>query len=194
MSTMKDMTETTIHVVPFSGNKSEYVPWEEKFLARAKRNGMKEMYLGTSKVDVPKSMDSLTVGKDDDKIKYSDLTTAMDTSTKQGMVAFNLVMSSKTTEFRDGHAGISWKRLLLKYQPDTGCQLTKLHKQYYASILKPGQDPETLGSKMSDANFLMYVVNNVPPEYVVIVDLLSRRIGRATDALKIEELRSEMNL
>jgi gag-polypeptide of LTR copia-type len=177
---------------------------------------MKEMYLGTNKVDVPKTADSLTVGKDDDKIKvrdmnemaYSDLIMAMDTSTKQGMVAFNLVMSSKTTEFRDGHAGISWKRLLLKYQPDTGCQLTKLHKQFYASTLKPGQDPdvwitslehirvqmETLGSKMSDANFSMYVVNNAPPEYDEIIDILSRHIGTATDALKIEELRSEMNL
>jgi gag-polypeptide of LTR copia-type len=94
----------------------------------------------------------------------------------------------------------------LKYQPDTGCQLTKLHKQFYASILKPGQDPdvwitsleyicvhmETLGSEMSDANFLMYVVNNVPPEYDVIVDLLSRHIGSATDVLKIEELRLEI--
>jgi biopolymer transport protein ExbD len=68
---------------------------------------MKEMYLGTNKVDVPKSTDSLTVGKDDDKIKlrdmnemaYSDLLMVMDTSTKQGMVAFNLVMSSKTTNF-----------------------------------------------------------------------------------------------
>jgi hypothetical protein len=175
MSTTKDMPETTIRVVPFSGNKSEYVPWKEKFLAQAKRKRMKEMYLGTNKVDVPKSADSFTVGKDDDKIKvrdmnemaYSDLIMAMDTSTNQGMVAFNLVMSSKTTEFCDGHAGISWKRLLLKYQPDTGCQLTKLHKQFYASIFKPGQDPdvwitlleyicvqmETLGSKMSDANF-----------------------------------------
>jgi hypothetical protein len=53
---------------------------------------------------------------------------------------------------------------------------------------------ETLGSKMSDANFLMYAVNNVPPEYDVIIDLLSRRIGSATDAFKIKELRSEMNL
>jgi hypothetical protein len=93
-------------------------------------------------------MNILTVGKDSDKIKmqdmnemaYSDLTLAMDTSTKQGLVASNLVMSHKTTEYRDGHAGISWMRLLLKYQPHTGYQLAKLHKQFYASMLKPGQD------------------------------------------------------
>jgi hypothetical protein len=53
----------------------------------------------TNAMAIPKSMDSLTVRKDNDKIKmrdmnkmtYRDLTLVMDTSTKQGLVAFNLV-------------------------------------------------------------------------------------------------------
>jgi hypothetical protein len=56
---------------------------------------MKEMYLGTNKVDVPRTADSLTVGKDDDKIKlrdmnemaYSDLIMAMELN-KAGYVCF----------------------------------------------------------------------------------------------------------
>lgn len=54
MSTTKKATrnvnkkngELTIRVLMFSGKKKDWVHWEEKFLAKAKCKGLKDLYLG----------------------------------------------------------------------------------------------------------------------------------------------------
>ena len=53
---MSEKQETSIKVIPFSGKKKDWVTWNEKFMARAKRRGYKDLLLG--KADIPKSTDS----------------------------------------------------------------------------------------------------------------------------------------
>ena len=55
---MSDMREETIRIIVFDGKSSSWPAWEEKFLARAKRRGYKDLLLrkvslGPTKDPVP---------------------------------------------------------------------------------------------------------------------------------------------
>jgi predicted deacylase len=86
--------------------------------------------------------------------------------------------------------------------------LAKLHKMFYASQLKQGSRPDEwlvelerirvlmaqMNSTMTDAQFMVHVMNNLMPDYDLVVDIHSRRIGAVTNPLTIEELREELDL
>ena len=59
--------EKTIRVITFSGKKTEWPIWEEKFLARAARKKYKDVLL--RKVEIPKSTDDLTTSNTENKKK-----------------------------------------------------------------------------------------------------------------------------
>ena len=44
--------DTAIRVILFSSKHNDWFDWEEKFLARAKRKGLKSMYIGKPE-DIP---------------------------------------------------------------------------------------------------------------------------------------------
>jgi gag-polypeptide of LTR copia-type len=127
---------------------------------------------------------------------------SIDTTTTAGMVAFRIVASTKTTDYPDGNAPIEWLRLKTKYQPDTGAKLSRLTKEFYSMDMKEGQDPEVfmtkleynrylmeeLGSKISDKQLKIHILNNLLMEYDVSVNLLATRITTTT----LEELRADL--
>jgi hypothetical protein len=51
----------------FSGKKKDWIPWEEKYLAKSKRYGHKDLLM--SKVTIPKSSDILVADEGDALIK-----------------------------------------------------------------------------------------------------------------------------
>ena len=103
--TESNQVEKTIRVLPFTGKKKEWGPWEEKFLAKAKRSGYKDVLLGNK--EIPKASD--TVDEEGAKIKdlnelgYHDLMLCMDTDTVGGNVAFHLVKGTKSPDYPDGN-------------------------------------------------------------------------------------------
>ena len=107
--------DTAIRVILFSGKHNDWFDWEEKFLARAKRKGLKSMYIGKPE-DIPVE-NKTSLSKDEEKlidlneIAYSELIMSIDTTTAAGMVAFGLVKASKSKDYPDGNAATSWKRL-----------------------------------------------------------------------------------
>lgn len=48
-----EVMETAIRLIPFSGHKSDWVTWDEQFLARARRRGYKDVLLARNKIPVP---------------------------------------------------------------------------------------------------------------------------------------------
>ena len=58
---------SAIRVIPFSGKCDEWPTWSEKFLAKAKRFGFKDVLLG--KVMIPKSTEEFDEESDDGKKK-----------------------------------------------------------------------------------------------------------------------------
>lgn len=91
--------ETSIRVITFSGKKKDWIAWEEKFLAKSKHRGYKDILL--RKVPIPLSGVYLDPTDATEKVLYkireknesgyTDLILAMYTETSSGKVAFNTV-------------------------------------------------------------------------------------------------------
>jgi gag-polypeptide of LTR copia-type len=86
--------------------------------------------------------------------------------------------------------------------------MVKLDKQFRDSSLKKGEDKEVwitqledisvrleeMGKKISEKQFMIHVLNNLPPDYDLQVALLESRIGDEKDPLTVSEIRSELSL
>jgi hypothetical protein len=109
------------NIVSYNGKKKDFAAWEEKWLAKAKRKGYKEVVFG----DVPIA-DQFDLMEDGDaaakevkmnicklnEFAYSDLILSIiDTDKSGGKVAFNIVKRSKTREYLDGNAAVAWQGL-----------------------------------------------------------------------------------
>ena len=101
---MTEDREKTTRILPFSGKKEHWAVWEEKFLARAKRKGYKDILLG--KKEAPKDSDTYDTSNDAGKelqrrrdaneLGFEELILSIDGKTKVGKVASSLVKEAKT--------------------------------------------------------------------------------------------------
>jgi hypothetical protein len=90
--------------------------WSEKFLAKARRYGLKDLLLGKVKVsrtDEDYDMESeegkkLTIAADMNELAYTELIFSIDDKTSSGKVAFNLVKGYKNKDYADGNANMAW--------------------------------------------------------------------------------------
>ena len=165
---MSEVREETIKVVTFDGKKSSWPAWEEKFLARAKRRGYKDLLLrrvdlGPTNAEVPadvpaeKRAEVLRL-RDLNEIAYADLILAVDTTKPTGRVVFNMIKGTKTPSYLDWNAQEAWASLKRKFQPNTAPTKSKLHNVFYKTTMKKGADPmnfitylEDIRPKLADA-------------------------------------------
>ena len=140
---MSDSKEETICVISFDGKKIGWSSWKEKFLARAKKKGYKDVLLGKTHVvkdSVPIASndpykDEKLKAREDNKAAYADLILSINTLRLAGRIAFNLAKSSKSNDYPNGHAATAWQSLERKYNPKTTTSRTKLHKEFYGAKL-----------------------------------------------------------
>ena len=140
----------TIRVIPFCGKVDEWPIWSERFLAKSKRFGFKELLLG--KLSIPTADEEIDLESESGKkksviiklneIAYSELILSVDIKTSSGKVAFNFIKGCKSKDYPDGNAALVWERLKNKYEPISAPSLVKLEKQFRELSLKKGQDPE----------------------------------------------------
>jgi len=64
---ISQVEEKGIKVICFDGQQDNWSNWEEKFLARARRKGFKEVLLGT--VPIPQDLEQQDLGMDAGKAK-----------------------------------------------------------------------------------------------------------------------------
>jgi hypothetical protein len=91
---MSDLS--AIRVLSFSGSKDEWPTWSEKFLAKTKRSGIKDVLLG--KVLIPKSSEVFDEKTDEGKrmlriidlneMAFTELVLSIDVSSSSGKIAF----------------------------------------------------------------------------------------------------------
>jgi hypothetical protein len=89
----------TIKVIPFCGKVDEWTIWREKFLAKAKRYGFKDLLLG--KLSIPKVDDVFDAISEEGKkmikvielneIAYIELILSIDVKASNGKIAFNML-------------------------------------------------------------------------------------------------------
>ncbi len=209
--------EESIRVLVFNGKKADWPAWEEKFLAKATRKGIKTILVDDTIV-IPKSNEVLDESVESDLKKlatrqmndlaYSELILSIDTTQSGGKVAFSIVKGSKSTDYKDGNANKAWRGLKAKYQPNTAPSRTKLHSQFYQSQLRKTVDPEVwitemedlrarledAGSTMADDHFMTQILNCLTDEYLLEVKLMEKRIGATNEPLTIEEMKNELGL
>jgi hypothetical protein len=105
---------STIRVIPFCGKGDEWPIWSEKFLAKAKRYGFKDVLLG--KLSIPKIDESFDEASDQGKrmpqiiefneIAFTELILSIDVKSSNGKIAFNLVKGCKSKDYPDKHKQI----------------------------------------------------------------------------------------
>jgi hypothetical protein len=113
----------TIRLIPFCGKVDEWPIWSEKFLAKAKRYGFKDLLLG--KLSIPKLYDVF------DEMKVIEL----------NETAFNIVKGCKTKDYPDGNAASAWEKLKNKYEPVSANSMVKLDKQFRELTIKKRPRP-----------------------------------------------------
>ena len=207
---------SSIRVIPFCGKVDEWPIWSERFLAKSKRFGFKDLLLG--KLSIPTADEEIDVESESGKkksviielneIAYSELILSIDIKTSSGKVAFNLIKGCKSKDYPDGNAALAWERLKNKYEPISAPSLVKLEKQFRELSLKKDEDPEVwitqledlrvrleaMDSIISDNQFMVHILNNLTSEYELQVAMMERRVGDAEKPLTIEEIRGELSL
>jgi hypothetical protein len=106
---------SAIRVLSFAGSKYEWPTWSEKFLAKGKRSGIKDVLLG--KVLTPKSSEVFDENTDEGKrilkiidlneMAFTELVLSIDVSSSSSKIAFRIVKSCKIKDYEDGHAGLA---------------------------------------------------------------------------------------
>lgn len=168
----------------FSGKTNDWVVWKEKYLAKAKKKGYKDILVGDR--EIPEEQEQETKeeiraredAEDDNEEAYSDLILSM-ADTDAGNVAFSIIRNAKTKYLPDGDSALAWKNMEAKYSPKTAPTEMSLYNEFHSSKLQRGDDPdiwlcrledlrfrlEEMGTKMQDRIFLMHILNNLTPEY-----------------------------
>ena len=158
----------TIRVLEFSGKRSDWNPWSEKFMATAEYDNVCKLLLCLKNlatfdvVPMHQVIEDIeaksTKSEDDKKILelaklnkkcYRDLMLSMNCSTIKGKVAFRLVKNCKSSEYPEGNSRLVWKRLNAKFASKTTTSLLGLKKRYENSSLQdPEDDPDDWISKL----------------------------------------------
>jgi hypothetical protein len=126
----------------------------------------------------------------------------MDIEQSRGKVAFGIVKGSKLASYRDGNGHIAWTRLSAKYAPKTAPSMVKLEREFRASKLKRGKDPDEwityleelrdrlkeMRSTIKEDQFLVHILNNLSKEYELPVLLMEKQIGSTVNPLSVEDL------
>ena len=148
---------TSIKVIIFKGKALQWPTWKEKYLARARRKGYKEIYKGT--VEVPdddfdidaSAVDAaeLTDAREKNELAYEDLILAIDDETDAGRVAFSIVRMAKTRKLKDGDARLAWSRLCDKYESKSAPSRLNLKSKFAeCKLANSRSDPDVWLTKL----------------------------------------------
>ena len=144
---------------------------------------------------------------------YEEIILSINHVTRQGKVAFSLVKNCKSLEYPEGNCKLAWDRLVAKYAPKTAPSLLKLKKKFANSKLETAEkhpdewiteleslrndiDSISLSTKMTDQDFMIHVLNNLPEQYDVVLDGMESRLMLGDgdpNKLTIEDVRDKLN-
>ena len=142
----------------FTGKKSTWPFWEEKFLAKAGQCGYKQALTGTDNIPKSTATPDKSMGEGKAAIQlqkwnrqaYEDLILCMDETSPAEQVAFLLVRSTKTTDYADGNAKEAWAKLKAKYAPKSAPTLSQVQEEFFSARIKKNGDPDVYITKLEN--------------------------------------------
>jgi hypothetical protein len=139
---------SAIRVINFFGRKEEWPTWSEKFLAKVKRSGIKDVLFG--KVSIPKILDVIEEKNEEGKemmravelneIAFTELVLSIDMSSSSAKIASGIVKNCKTKDFEDGNVALAWEKLRRKYDPISALSLVKTERMFRGCKLGKDED------------------------------------------------------
>ena len=130
--------QRTIRVIEFSGKKSDWDAWNEKFLATAEWEDYRKLLLCLKNLktfdvvpthqEVEDIQAKSTKTEDDKKILkldklnkkcFMDLMLSMNSVSNRGKIVFRLVKNSRPSEYLEGNSRLAWKRLNSEFASKT---------------------------------------------------------------------------
>jgi gag-polypeptide of LTR copia-type len=103
---------------------------------------------------------------------------------------------------------LAWEKLKKKYDPISSLTLVKIERMFRESRLGKNEDPEvwinnledlcikleTMGSYMTDDQFIVQALNSLTSDYELQMLLLEKQNGSKDNPFSIEDLKEELNL
>jgi uncharacterized protein (DUF885 family) len=117
--------------------------------------------------------------------------------------AFRIILNAKTTDLPSGSASLAWERLKARFEPKTGATLTQLKREFTSSKLQKEQSPDEWIEKLEsirntieqilgrphidDTDLMLHIINNLPDEYDIIVDQVTKELSNKTLTLEFQQ-------
>ena len=175
--------------------------WSAKFLSKAR----KKKYISILTAEKPmefgdienKTTEEKAIEKLNDEA-HDDLITSI-----ENKIAFSKVSQAKTETLPNGCAQTAWKNLMNKYKPKTVqskaekklefaqsklTDWTKDPDEWLDELERIRTDLELMKSNISNKDFKIHVLNNLPKEYESIIEKLIPDIS----ILHIDDMREEL--
>ncbi len=141
---------------------------------------------------------------------YEDLILSINGNTKAQKVAFSLVKNCKSDEFPEGNCKLAWDRQVNKYSPKTAPSYVKLKKKFTNSKLESSEeDPDkwiteleslrtemdniNISGKMTDTDFIIHILSNLPEENEVATNALEEKMEDTSSSFTIDMVQTKLN-
>ena len=208
---MSEERESELFKLRFSGRKEDWPIWSTQFLALAQLKKFKRSLLG-QELPPNEDEDLDEDSSDAETRKKSKARTANEkaysalTLTCSEPKAFRIIYNAKTKELPSGSASLAWTRLKARFEPQTGATLTQLKREFTQSKLEKGESPDEwierlesirntieqiLGKPhIDDTDMMLHIINNLPDEYEVIIDRVTKELSNKT--LTLESLQEDL--
>lgn len=205
---MGDEVDKTFRIIPFTGKHEDWRMWSRKMLARATMKGYRLVMEG--KEEAPphdedldliadqKTRQKMNLARTKNIMAYNELLLAC-----QDEVCFGVVDEAITEDQPEGDARKAWENLKAKFEPKTGATKVQLKLEFSQCKLATDQDADewmsslerlrqklkVLGAIITDEDLIIHVLNNVTPEYELLVETLENEVGAG---LTVEKLRERL--
>ena len=198
--------------VTFDGKASNWSIFEDRYCARAKKKGWKDILLGRETVPTKSQIDAggLTAEETQrvtlNEEALDDLFLAIDVNKSSGRTVHRLIKNAKNSDYPDGSVALAWAKLKKKYNPSTAPDRVALSKKMEAAMMKPYQDPdmfidyieeiqnkqEEAGETYTDEQIMTKIIGKLPDNYVDQITSLSKDLEKG--GLTIEGIREELRI
>ena len=208
---MAEIENKAIRVISFDDKKKNYKTWAKKFLSAATLRGY-NIVLTEKDPEVPKQ-DLVLKDTEADKRKlklhkanqraYCELMLV-----REGTISCAIVEKLVTNDLPTGDANLAWKKLKKKFNPQTSANKLKLKRQFTNSSLmdwKKDSDDwiteldilrtqlEEMGHTISEKDFMVHILNNLPTEYKSKVESLEKDLDNVKYPLTLDRMIDELN-
>ena len=198
---MTEERETDYAKIRFTGRIQDWPIWSTQFLALAQLKKFKNSLLGRE--TPPDEEEDLDEDSSDAEIKKKLRARAANEKAYSALTltcgepkSFRIIYNSKTSNLPSGSASLAWERLKAKFEPKTGATLTQLKREFTNSKLQKGESPDEWVEKLEtirttieqimgkphidDDDMMLHIINNIPEDYDIIVDRVTRELSNKT--------------